>query len=78
MGRRHVKEYRPDEALALISADREGRVIHCPSCGSEAMERTPCRPPEGGATLGRVVLTCGQCARLVAYIDRAGISTSPR
>ncbi len=78
MGRRHVKEYRPDEALALISADREGRAILCPSCGSEAMERTPCRQPEGEPNLGRVVLTCGKCGRLVAYIDRAGISTSPR
>lgn len=77
MGRRHVKEYRPDEALALISADREGKLIECPSCGSEAMERTPCRPPDGGPTLGRVVLTCGKCARLVAYIDRAGATTTP-
>ena len=78
MGRRHVKEYRPDEALALISADREGRVIHCPSCGSEAMERTPCRPPEGGATLGRVAVPCGQRARLVACIGRAGVARPPR
>lgn len=78
MGRRHVKEYRPDEALSIISADREGRAIQCPSCGSGAMERTPDRPLDGASTLGRVVLTCGQCARLVAYIDRSGVSTTPR
>ena len=35
MGRRHVKEFRPDEALSLISADREGKVLRCPSCGCE-------------------------------------------
>jgi DNA-directed RNA polymerase subunit RPC12/RpoP len=71
MGRRHVKEFRPDEALNLITADREGKDLRCPSCGSEAIERSPRRPRNGGRTPGRVRLTCTECSRLVAYIDRA-------
>ncbi len=71
MGRRHVKEFRPDEALTLISADREIRPLRCPSCGSDAIERTPGRPAASALASGRVVLTCGGCGRLVSYIDRA-------
>ena len=74
MGRRHVKEFRPDEALSLISADREGKVLRCPSCGCEAVERDPPRPSDGGGTPGQVQLLCDGCRRLVAYIDRS-IST---
>lgn len=70
MGRRHVKEYRPDEALSLISADREGKSLRCPSCGSDAVSRLPARAPDEGPQ-GRIQLTCGACTRLVAYIDRA-------
>ncbi len=71
MGRRHVKEFRPDEALSLISADREGKILRCPSCGSEGIERDPPRPRDGSATPGRVQLACAECGRLVAYVDRA-------
>jgi len=74
MGRRHVKEFRPDEALSLISADREGKLLRCPSCGSEAVERHPPRDPDADQH-GRVQLGCGECGRLVAYVDRA--STVP-
>ncbi len=70
MGRRHVKEFRPDEALSLISADREGKVLRCPSCGSDAVSRLPARSPAEGPQ-GRIQLTCGACTRVVAYIDRA-------
>ena len=38
MGRRHVKEFRPDEALGLISADREGKLPPCPSCGAATVD----------------------------------------
>ena len=70
MGRRHVKEFRPDEALSLISADREIRPLRCPSCGSESIERTPGRSHDPVVGEGRVVLACGACGRLVSYIDR--------
>lgn len=70
MGRRHVKEFRPDEALSLISADRETKTLCCPSCGSDAIERTPGRSQTSLPGTGRVVLACGACGRLVSYIDR--------
>lgn len=71
MGRRHVKEFRPDEALSLISADREGKLLRCPSCGSEAVERDPPRDAGNGSPSGKVQLACSGCGRLVAYVDRA-------
>jgi hypothetical protein len=70
MGRRHVKEFRPDEALGLISADREGKVLPCPSCGAATMGRSPSRPDNGHAGAGPVTLTCAACGRVVTYIDR--------
>lgn len=70
MGRRHVKEFRPDEALHLISADREGKGLRCPSCGSDAVERTPPRPEPHHPAAGRVFLACAGCSRVVSYIDR--------
>lgn len=75
MGRRHIKEFRPDEALSLISADREGKRLRCPSCGSEAVERDPPRATPSSGPQGKVQLLCDGCGRLVTYIDRA--STTP-
>lgn len=74
VSRRHVKEFRPDEALSLISADRDGKPLRCPSCGAESVTRTPARDASqaGGA---RVHLGCQGCGRLVSYIDRA--ATTP-
>ncbi len=69
MGRRHVKEFRPDEALSLISADREGKLLRCPSCSSEAVERDP--PRSDASAIGRVHLACSGCGRVVDYVDRA-------
>lgn len=72
--RRHPKEFRPDEALSLISADRNGKSVPCPSCGSDTVERIPARKgdhPSGG----RVHLGCENCGRVVDYIDRA--ATTP-
>lgn len=71
MGRRHVKEYRPDEALSLISADREGKSLRCPCCGSDTIGRTPDRCSDESRQPGRVQLCCDSCGRLVSYIDRA-------
>lgn len=69
MSRRHVKEFRPDEALSLISADRDGKSLHCPSCGNATVDRSP--PRSGlGERSGRVELACAACGRLVTYIDR--------
>ena len=74
MGRRHVKEFRPDEALSLISADRETRPLRCPSCGSDAVDRSPGRHQAHDHSAGRVVVACKACGRLVSYIDRAEAS----
>ncbi len=75
MSRRHVKEFRPDEALSLISADREGKSLSCPSCGNAAVDRSPPRCLNG-EHVGRVHLACAGCGRVVAYIDRD--QTPPR
>ena len=72
MSRRHVKEFRPDEALGLIAADREGKVMACPSCGAATVSRSPARPNDGHPVEGRVTLMCAACGRVVTYIDRGG------
>lgn len=69
MTRRHANEFRPAEALKLISADREGKSLHCPCCGNATVDRTPPRTSERAAAC-RVQLACAGCGRLVAYIDR--------
>ncbi|MBA2627400.1 MAG: hypothetical protein H0U85_05255 [Gemmatimonadales bacterium] len=71
MGRRGIKEYRAPEALVLIAADRDQRPLVCPSCGSEAVERTPVRGSIDDAPAGKVTLHCGECGRSAVYIDRA-------
>lgn len=70
MGRRGVKEYRAPEALILIAADREHRMLVCPSCGSPDVERTPTRGGEDDSPAGRVTLHCSACGRTAGYIDR--------
>ena len=75
MSRRHVKEFRPDEALGLISADREGKAPSCPSCGAAIMLRSPARSIDGHPVEGPVTLTCTACGRDVTYIDRGKTPT---
>jgi len=75
MSRRHVKEFRPEEALGLISADRAGEPLQCPCCGASAVRRIPRRSGESHPG-GRVTLTCSACGRLVTYIDRGGESAA--
>ena len=70
MSRRHVKEFRADEALGLICADREGKVPSCPSCGAASVVRSPRRPRDLHPVEGPVTLTCPTCGRVVTYIDR--------
>ncbi len=70
MGRRHVKEFRPDEALSLISADRAGKAVVCPCCGADTVARTPARTRDRPAA-GPVTLTCSSCGRVVSYVDHA-------
>ena len=74
MSRRHVKEFRPDEALGLISADREGKVVNCPGCGAAAMERSPVRDHDEHHAAAPVTLTCHACGRVVTYVDRQGLA----
>ncbi len=76
MSRRHVKEFRPDEALGLISADREGKPLTCPSCGAASVTRSPARPADGHAVEGPVTLACEACGRVVTYIDRGSALTA--
>ena len=77
MSRRHVKEFRPDEALGLISADREAKILACPSCGAPTITRHPARPDDGHPVEGPVTLTCTTCARVVTYIDRQTAGLRP-
>ena len=57
MGRRGIKEYRAPEALILIAADREHKLLVCPSCGSAGVDRTPRREGDD-APAGRVAIPC--------------------
>jgi endogenous inhibitor of DNA gyrase (YacG/DUF329 family) len=77
MSRRHGKEFRPDEALGLISADREAKPLSCPSCGAPSVGRSPSRPVDGHAVEGPVTLTCATCGRVVTYIDRPASAQIP-
>jgi transposase-like protein len=69
LGRRGIKEYRAPEALILIAADREHKPLVCPSCGSDAIVRTPPRNGDDSPG-GRVTLRCSACSRSAVYIDR--------
>lgn len=70
MGRRGMKEYRAPEALMLIAADREGKPLICPSCGSTEVVRIPERRGTENAPVGRVTLRCAACTRCAVYIQR--------
>jgi RNase P subunit RPR2 len=70
VGRRGIKEYRAPEALILIAADRDQKPLVCPSCNSNAVERTPERSSADDAPGGKVTLHCSGCGRTAAYIPR--------
>jgi hypothetical protein len=69
VGRRGIKEYRAPEALILIAADREHKLLVCPSCGSAGVDRTPRREGDD-APAGRVTLNSNEGGRSAVYIDR--------
>lgn len=71
MGRRAIKEYRAPEALTLITADRDGHAMPCPSCGHPVVDRTPARDAPAHLHSGRVTLHCAKCGRSAAYVERA-------
>lgn len=72
MGRRGIKEYRAAEALVLIAADRDHKLLVCPSCSASTVERTPKRTEQPA---GRVTLTCATCGRVASYLERSSMST---
>ena len=60
--------YNPAQALHLISSDRAGGALSCPSCSGK-IKRDPvkCPPPP----LSHVTLTCTNCGRFARYIAGA-------
>lgn len=72
MGRRGIKEYRAAEALVLIAADRDHKLLVCPSCNASAVDRSPKRTEQPA---GRVTLTCKACGRVASYLERPSMST---
>jgi predicted RNA-binding Zn-ribbon protein involved in translation (DUF1610 family) len=72
VGRRGVKEYRAEEALQLILADRDQESVACPSCGHPEIERTP-RHRLSGRRWNQhrhVTLKCLECGRQAVYVPR--------
>ncbi len=72
MGRRGIKEFRADEALQLILADRDHEALLCPSCGSAEIERTPKRRVATARwdRHRQVTLQCAKCSRRAVYVPR--------
>ncbi len=70
MGRRGVKEFRADEALQLILADRDHEGLLCPSCGSSDILRTPKRRVSRArwGSHRQVTLKCEKCGRRAVYV----------
>jgi hypothetical protein len=60
--------YNPAQALNLISNDRNGSPLSCPSC-SGAIERSPDEVPP--APRSHVTLKCSSCGRVARYIAGA-------
>jgi len=60
--------YNPAQALFLISSDRIGTPLSCPSC-SGTIERAPGQTPP--APLSHVTLRCKNCGRMARYIAGA-------
>ena len=60
--------YNPAQALNLISHDRTGSALSCPSC-SGPIERFPREEPP--PPRAHVTLKCRQCGRVARYIAGA-------
>ncbi|HET7584364.1 MAG TPA: hypothetical protein VFK13_05620 [Gemmatimonadaceae bacterium] len=61
--------YNPAQALQLISSDRNGHALSCPSCAGEIARHPNIVPPPPGL---QVTLRCVRCGRLARYITGAG------
>lgn len=60
--------YNPAQALQLISSDRSGVPLSCPSCSGQ-IERDPTKKP--APPRSHVTLTCAKCGRMARYIAGA-------
>ena len=60
--------YNPAQAISLISRDRHGTPLSCPSC-SGTIERDPNDFPP--PPLSHVTLRCKNCGRFARYIAGA-------
>lgn len=60
--------YNPAQALFLISSDRHGTPLSCPSC-SGTIERDPDQAPPPPAS--HVTLRCKSCGRIARYVAGA-------
>lgn len=72
LARRGVKEFRADEALQLILADRDREPLVCPSCGGSEFERTPKRRVSSARwdRHRQVSIKCVSCSRRAVYVPR--------
>ncbi len=61
--------YNPAQALYLISRDRTGTPLSCPSCGAGTIERDPGQFPPLPAS--HVTLRCSNCGRTARYVAGA-------
>jgi hypothetical protein len=60
--------YNPAQALHLISSDRTGAPLSCPSCSGQ-IERHPAHVPPPPRS--HVTLKCTECGRTAHYIAGA-------
>lgn len=60
--------YNPAQALNLISSDRTGAPLSCPSCSGQ-IERHPAHVPPPPRS--HVTLKCTECGRTAHYIAGA-------
>lgn len=60
--------YNPAQALQLISHDRSGRPLSCPSCAGSIVRDPAAMPPPPQC---HVTLKCASCGRVARYIAGA-------
>jgi hypothetical protein len=60
--------YNPAQALQLISHDRSGMPLSCPSCSGDIVRDPDSSPPPPRS---HVTLRCANCGRIARYIAGA-------
>jgi hypothetical protein len=60
--------YNPAQALQLISSDRNGMPLSCPTCAGEIRRDPDIAPPPPRS---HVTLKCIRCGRVARYIAGA-------